>query len=105
MADFVQTFVGSKKFDVNPGGSLPSALRRTMVDRFIEFDEYQLAKHNKANKKSGDINVVFDKDEDITEIDAEAMKRTKARFSIKRLIKLLHIREPVNHVMSILGKT
>ena len=77
-----------------------------MVEKFEQFDEYQLAKHNKPSKKT-DINILFDEDEeeDVSEFDAEAMKRSKSRFSLKRLIKTLHIRQPAYHVMSILGKT
>lgn len=33
-------------------GSLPSALRRSMVEKFTDFDEYQLAKYNKDKTKS-----------------------------------------------------
>ena len=32
------------------GGSLPAALRKAMVDKFEEFDEYQLAKYNRERK-------------------------------------------------------
>jgi telomerase protein component 1 len=45
VADMVMTFEGVA------AGSLPAALRRAMVDKFSEFDEYQLAKHNRD--KSG----------------------------------------------------
>lgn len=31
-------------------GSLPTALRKVMVSKFPEFDEYQLAKYNKEKK-------------------------------------------------------
>jgi telomerase protein component 1 len=31
-------------------GSLPAVLRKAMVSKFIDFDEYQLAKYNKENK-------------------------------------------------------
>ena len=32
------------------GGSLPAALRKAMVEKFEEFDEYQLAKYNRERK-------------------------------------------------------
>ena len=31
-------------------GSIPTALRRVMKDKFSSFDEYQLAKYNKSIK-------------------------------------------------------
>jgi hypothetical protein len=40
-------------------GSIPSALRKAMVEKFNDFDEYQLAKYNKdksKSKKSGKMN-------------------------------------------------
>ena len=44
IADLVMTFPGVA------GGSLPAALRKAMVDKFEEFDEYQLAKYNRERK-------------------------------------------------------
>ena len=41
VADLVQTFVDS---DLH-GGSLPAILRKCMVEKFKEFDEYQLGKN------------------------------------------------------------
>ena len=32
-------------------GSLPAVLRKAMVAKFPDFDEYQLAKYNKEKKK------------------------------------------------------
>ena len=32
-------------------GSLPTALRKVMTSKFVDFDEYQLAKYNKDKKK------------------------------------------------------
>ena len=31
-------------------GSLPAILRKAMVKKFLDFDEYQLAKYNKIKK-------------------------------------------------------
>ena len=33
-----------------PKGSLPTALRKVMIEKFPSFDEYQLAKYNKSIK-------------------------------------------------------
>ena len=85
-------------------GSLPSILRRCMVERFHDFDEYQLGKHGKKVKKGEiDIGVAPDVNEDEEMMDQDYLL-AKKRFSVKRLIRLLHIKEPVLHVMGILGK-
>ena len=85
-------------------GSLPSILRRCMVERFHDFDEYQLAKHGKKVKKGEiDIGVAPDVNED-EEMMTDRDLLAKKRFSVKRLIRLLHIKEPVLHVLGILGK-
>ena len=102
-----QKFQGSfQKFKARNtffAGSLPSILRRCMVDRFLDFDEYQLSKHGKKVKK-GEINIGVSSidDEDYQELENQDL--AKKRFSVKRLIRLLHIKEPVLHVMGILGK-
>ena len=44
IADLVMTFPGVA------GGSLPAAHRKAMVEKFEEFDEYQLAKYNRERK-------------------------------------------------------
>lgn len=71
--------------EVTKPGSLPAALRKAMVSRFAGFDEYQLGKYNKAasatDKASG-----------------------KICFTLKQLIRKLHIVSPVSHVLGILGK-
>lgn len=130
-------------------GSLPSALRKAMIMKFTDFDEYQLAKYNKESsgkkKKAKDKKVesvvkektprprprqtdwkkkFFDSDssdsEDERELKREAPFRQLSsvsydekvteetlknqRFTIKQLIRKLHIKEPVQYVMSIIGK-
>ena len=59
VADLVQTFspeeTGLSGLDeAKPveSGSLPAALRRAMVGKFSDFDEYQLAKYNKPKSAS-----------------------------------------------------
>ncbi|XP_030829174.1 telomerase protein component 1 [Strongylocentrotus purpuratus] len=98
-------------------GSLPSALRKAMIDRFPRFDQYQLAKYNKEKKKKkkpvattdkpaeekppSDSESDDDKDED-SDTDEEEMERLS--FTLKQLIRKLHIKEPVDSVMCLLGK-
>lgn len=66
-------------------GSLPTALRKSMVDKFSEFDEYQLGKYNKN-------------------VSAKDKATGKICFTLKQLIRKLHIVKPVGHVLGILGK-
>ncbi len=51
VADLVQTLGDDWSLMGAAPGSLPAALRRAMVAKFPDFDEYQLAKHNKKPKK------------------------------------------------------
>ncbi len=138
-------------------GSLPSALRRVMVQKFPDFDKYQLAKYNKekarlkkvkkantrqpattdsATRGRGSafaarggrgrgrgrggsrasstdshmsvtttepkLNKVARKD--MTKISEEDRETRRMAFTLKRLIRQLHISEPVEHVWCLLGK-
>ena len=56
-----------------------------MVARFAQFDEYQLGKYNKA-------------------VSATNKAQGKICFTLKQLIRKLHIVSPVWHVLGILGK-
>ncbi|XP_062609595.1 telomerase component p80-like, partial [Saccostrea cucullata] len=149
-------------------GSLPAALRKAMIMKFPEFDQYQLAKYNKESsmkkkkkkeKKEtesvrgrgghagvrgrggrggvrgrggamrgrdarnvstnqrgnwdSDSDEESDEEENIhrqlsdvvyDEEDHTQEEMEKIKFSIKQLIRKLHIIEPVDHVMSIIGK-
>ena len=146
-------------------GSLPTALRKVMSRKFVEFDGYQLAKYNKDtskkknkrnkkgkkdNTKSGpvrsataptgerpksfasavtrpaltgikkSVSVEVDKkteeeeeeEEDDTETESiegeseseseEELERLK--FTLKQIIRKIHISQPVDHVMCLVGK-
>ncbi|XP_012935535.1 telomerase protein component 1 [Aplysia californica] len=121
-------------------GSLPAALRKAMINKFPEFDKYQLAKYNKDSsgkkkakkakkaeaskkKKTPKKLRLFDSDSSDDEDDEDKNKKAirqlssiaydekesseqiaKQHFTIKQLIRKLHIREPVEHIMSIIGK-
>ena len=110
-------------------GSLPTSLRKVMIDRFSSFDMYQLAKYNKDSKRSqkgkqvaktkrpkqkdtkekdkkmdddnsdtdGDSFVSDDKSE--TEEELERMS-----FTLKQLVRKLHISMPAEAVMGLIGK-
>ena len=101
VAEFYQTFFDKRMNE----GSLPVALRNVMVSRFSEFNEYQLGKHNKdSNKGTGkSVSYVPASSDDEEEADGEVMRNVQT-FSLKRLVRKLHISEPVYHIMCILGK-
>ncbi|XP_078462810.1 telomerase protein component 1 [Lampetra planeri] len=73
--------------------SLPACLRRALVEKFPAFNEHQLAKYNKEGQKQG-----LRKEAP----PGEAEKRYK--YSLKYMIRNLHISKPVHSVMSLLGK-
>ena len=110
---------------------LPTALRGALVERFAGFDEYQLAKHdkeramlnrNRRNKKKGttadktessdsdtdsdaDSDASSDEEEEEEEVDTiPTITKERVVFTIKRLIRYLHITKPVYHVMCITGR-
>ncbi|XP_033107315.1 telomerase protein component 1-like [Anneissia japonica] len=108
-------------------GSLPSALRKVMITKFPDFDEYQLAKYNKDKKgKKGknksknenprqkraiqeEVRNETDSENDNEDIVKDETEETeeelvKLTFNLKQLIRKLHIKEPANHVMALVGK-
>ncbi|XP_068196133.1 telomerase protein component 1 [Antennarius striatus] len=107
--------------------SLPMCLKKAMVDKFKQFSEYQLAKYNtrkhrckhnrnrrKAKKPTGQ---QLKQWANLLRSDASILSKflqvkdskvvvdkKQSEFSIKKMIAKLHIKEPVEHVMAILGK-
>ncbi|XP_049624684.1 telomerase protein component 1 [Suncus etruscus] len=107
---------------------LPACLRAAMTEKFAQFDEYQLAKYNPRkhraknrprrpprppmkNKFSGrrrflpkiiqqfkNAQIKFE-----ASYNAEPKKNAESRFTLKKLVQRLHIREPVQHVQALLG--
>ena len=82
-------------------GALPVALRKVMTNKFVDFDEYQIGKYNKAPKKKKKNE---DSKEDHEEDKEEEKTLERQSFSLKQLIRKLHISQPPNHVMPLLGK-
>uniref|UniRef100_A0AAR2L1V2 TROVE domain-containing protein n=1 Tax=Pygocentrus nattereri TaxID=42514 RepID=A0AAR2L1V2_PYGNA len=82
--------------------SLPSCLKKALVDKFKQFSEYQLAKYNtrkhrcKHNKKKRKVEMEMSK--------RRVVDKKQKEFNMKKLIKHLHIKQPAEMVMSILGK-
>ncbi|XP_051989952.1 telomerase protein component 1 isoform X1 [Xyrauchen texanus] len=106
--------------------SLPACLKKALVDKFKQFSEYQLAKyntrkhrskHNKKKRKGKQPSPEqWKKWGDLIRVDATmlqkylkcedrvAVDKKQIEFSFKKMIKRLHIKEPAEYVMSILGK-
>ncbi|XP_062873352.1 telomerase protein component 1-like [Trichomycterus rosablanca] len=107
--------------------SLPSCLKKALTDKFQQFSEYQLAKYNtrkhrcKHNKKKKrKVGEVSDEQWEewayLTKSDVpslqihlqiqqySALDKQQSEFNMKKLIKRLHIKQPAEFVMSILGK-
>ncbi|KAL7849289.1 hypothetical protein SRHO_G00209120 [Serrasalmus rhombeus] len=106
--------------------SLPSCLKKALVDKFKQFSEYQLAKYNtrkhrcKHNKKKRKVEEPsaeqWEKWANLVRSDTEGLKKfmemskrpvvdkKQKEFNMKKLIKHLHIKQPAEMVMSILGK-
>ncbi|XP_028988903.1 telomerase protein component 1 [Betta splendens] len=106
---------------------LPTCLKKAMADKFKQFTEYQLAKYNtrkhrcKHNRNRRKSKMPSDQQlnhwANLVRADVQVLKKfmhledkkvvvdKKQRdFSMKKMIKLLHIKEPAQHVMAILGK-
>ncbi|XP_062386572.1 telomerase protein component 1-like [Sardina pilchardus] len=105
--------------------SLPSCLKKGLTDKFKQFSEYQLAKYNtrkhrcKHNKKPK-AKVVSDEQwtkwANLVGSESEALQKylqsdarqpvdkKQSEFNLKKMIERLHIKEPAEHVMAVLGK-
>ncbi|TKS79483.1 Telomerase protein component 1 [Collichthys lucidus] len=108
--------------------SLPMCLKKAMADKFKQFSEYQLAKyntrkhrckHNRNRRKNKKIKspqlkqwasllradeTILTKFLQLEDKKAVVVDKKQSEFSIKKMIKRLHIKEPAEHVMAILGK-
>ncbi|XP_021002765.2 telomerase protein component 1 isoform X3 [Parasteatoda tepidariorum] len=81
VADIYQTFNDERL----KKGSLPACLKKVLKNSFQKFDEYQLAKYNRDKTK-------------------KKKNKVLQGFTLKQLIRLLHIDSPANEVMCLLGK-
>nr|XP_057928981.1 telomerase protein component 1 [Doryrhamphus excisus] len=105
--------------------SLPMCLKKAMADKFKQFSEYQLAKYNTRKhrcKHNRNKCVKKPTEEDmktwanLLRSDAVALQKyllmeekkvvdkKQSEFNMKKMIKLLHIKEPAEHVMAVLGR-
>nr|CAB3263464.1 telomerase protein component 1-like [Phallusia mammillata] len=70
-----------------------------MVQKFLDFDEYQLAKYNRTKKVKNKLKLV-----NKSEVQNKAQDETSQPFTLKSLVRQLHIAKPAYHVMCIIGK-
>ncbi|RVE60961.1 hypothetical protein OJAV_G00166140 [Oryzias javanicus] len=107
--------------------SLPMCLKKAMADKFKQFSEYQLAKYNtrkhrcKHSKKRPKGKKPTDEQlkqwANLVRSDPSLLKKffryegskapvdkKQSEFNMKKMIKRLHIKDPAEHVMAILGK-
>ncbi|CAH8536159.1 unnamed protein product [Heterobilharzia americana] len=108
VAEFYASLSGDSKLK-----RLPKALKKCMISKFPEFDQYQLAQCKRKvttnNASKSKMNVKSSGDDlegDISGEDSslELTETPSIFFSLKYLVRKLHISKPVNTVMCILGK-
>eukprot|EP00761_Pharyngomonas_kirbyi_P012464 gb/GECH01012491.1/.p1 GENE.gb/GECH01012491.1/~~gb/GECH01012491.1/.p1 ORF type:complete len:786 (+),score=240.94 gb/GECH01012491.1/:1-2358(+) len=97
--EIVELYWGLPEKYLSGAMSLPAALRKSIMDKFSQFDEYQLAKYSKKNtKKKKKKNENQSNDEEMAKAD-EPIKPTW-----KKLIRSCHIGTPAYHVMGLLNR-
>ncbi|XP_045306132.1 telomerase protein component 1 isoform X4 [Leopardus geoffroyi] len=124
VAEFYQDLAKGEEDKLVP---LPACLRAAMTDKFAQFDEYQLAKYNpwkhRAKRrphrrplppKTGRpfsetqrlpryLNPLKDEQKKFEETYNAVPKKIQPRFTLKKLVRRLHIQEPAQHVQALLG--
>ncbi|KYQ91006.1 WD40 repeat-containing protein [Tieghemostelium lacteum] len=86
--------------------TIPKSLRNVMVNKFVDFDTYQLGKYNtegKMKRKRKQLKFMMKKNPE----EAEKLKKQSQEnqtSSFKQLIRVLHLSTPVVNIMSLLGK-
>jgi telomerase protein component 1 len=84
------------------GLALPACLRKALVDKFGDFDSYQLGKYNKERtvkrkaRRKREFLALFP--------THDFPPDAKPTLTLKRMIRLLHITAPVEPVMCLLGR-
>ncbi|XP_072818855.1 telomerase protein component 1 isoform X2 [Vicugna pacos] len=125
VAEFYQSLASRGEDKLVP---LPACLRAAMTDKFVQFDEYQLAKYNprkhRAKRRPRRLprppkESSFSKmkqywpkfirplyrDQLMFEeaYSAVSVEKKEPRFTLKKLVQRLHIHEPAQHVQALLG--
>jgi len=85
------------------GNSIPTVLRKEIKKKFSSFDIYQLAKYNKERSQKRK-----SKKKDATKEEKPKEEKSKEEkpinLTLKQLIRKVHLAEPAEEVMSIVGK-
>ncbi|XP_066536272.1 uncharacterized protein tep1 isoform X2 [Hoplias malabaricus] len=88
--------------------AFPSCLRKSLVEKFKQFSVDQLSTFSsKSERNCRDMSSeVCEKWANLLRTDPETLQKQKdqCEYSMKKLIKHLHIKEPAELVMSLLGK-
>jgi len=84
------------------GNSLPTCLRKAMVEKFLDFDAYQLGKYNKERTIKRKLKKI--REEKAKKPVGEKSGPQKPMITIKQTIRQLHISKPNYNVMCLLGK-
>ncbi|XP_047593275.1 telomerase protein component 1 [Lutra lutra] len=126
VAEFYQNLAGGEEDKLVP---LPACLRAAMTDKFAQFDEYQLAKYNPRKHRAKSrpyppprppktgrpfsetqkywpryLRPLKDEQKKFEETySAVPEKKKQPRFTLKKLVQRLHIREPAQHIQALLG--
>ncbi|CAI2729061.1 unnamed protein product [Schistosoma spindalis] len=108
VAEYYATISGNRSLK-----GMPKVLRSSMTSKFLEFDQYQLAKHSKprsrANRSAKSKALKRSQNSGVVSTDIDAITYRLAHspriyFTIKELIRRLHISRPKFNVMCVLGK-
>nr|XP_010947996.1 telomerase protein component 1 isoform X1 [Camelus bactrianus] len=125
VAEFYQSVASRGEDKLVP---LPACLRAAMTDKFVQFDEYQLAKYNPRKHRAKRqprrpprppkessfskmkqywpkfIRPLY-RDQLMFEeaYSAVSVEKKEPRFTLKKLVQRLHIHEPAQHVQALLG--
>ncbi|OON16261.1 hypothetical protein X801_07928 [Opisthorchis viverrini] len=90
--------------------AFPKVLRKNLVRKFTDFDEYQLAKYNKRKRKPARRKAVSSskflmlRSQNANSHSQKFGSERHGQLSLKQMIRTLHIHQPTFHVMCILGK-
>src|SRR4051812_5663447 len=88
--------------------ALPTSLRKSMVEKFTEFDVYQLGKYNKERSIKRKAKKAKASGQQVNKVISllllfQATNNGKPVLTIKQMIRQLHIAQPPLNVMCILG--